>query len=95
MWQFEIHYKLVTDFKSTHCIVFVFVPKLRSPTQHGPGVDHYLQVEVLPVHLLGVAVVDPLGARDVGQVLQHDQVLALNTKGEDDWEMCSLLMVNW
>ena len=51
------------------------------PTQHGPGVDHYLQVEVLPVHLLGVAVVDPLGARDVGQVLQHDQVLALNTRG--------------
>ena len=63
-------------------------------TKHEPRVDHYLQVEVLPVHLLGVSVVDPLGARDVGQVLQHDQVLALNTRGEDDWEKCSLLMVN-
>ena len=58
----------------------VSMSKLRSPTQHGPGVDHYLQVEVLPVHLLGVAVVDPLGARDVGQVLQHDQVLALSIR---------------
>ena len=60
----------------------VSMSELRSPTHHGPGVDHYLQVEVLPVHLLGVAVVDPLGARDVGQVLQHDQVLALDRRGQ-------------
>ena len=46
---------------------------------HGflPGVDNDLKVEIIPVGLLHVSIINPLGSGDVREMLEHDKVLTL------------------
>ena len=49
----------------------------QSASVFSPWINHNLQIEILPMCFLRVPVVDPLGASDVGEVVQHDEVLSL------------------
>ena len=42
-----------------------------------PRVDNDLQVEIVPVGLLHVSIINPLWSGDVWEMLEHDEVLAL------------------
>ena len=42
-----------------------------------PRVDNYLKVEILPICLLHISIVNPLRPGDIREVLEHDEVLTL------------------
>ena len=42
-----------------------------------PRVDNYLKVEILPICLLHISIVNPLRSGDIREVLEHDEVLTL------------------